>query len=707
MFEAPRQIRSAVVGRGDAAPTVGSFPEIDFRRIGSTAWRGRTTVLVTTAIALVLAFLFILLMPHKFTATTQILIDPTDLHAVGTEASPVNSSNDTALLYVESQVSVLSSDSVLRRVVASQNLADDPEFARDVSPARLLLNQLLAAFGLLRGPVIPDKSLAALNELKRHLRVTRTERTYVIDISVVSEQPEKAARIANAVAAAYLAEQTKVRADAARQVSQSLTARLNELKDRVREAEERVEAYKANNNIVGANGQLVDEQQLSDLNNQLSAAHARSTEAKAHLDQIESVQKSKDVLGAFPEALQSPTITALRTQYAEIMRREAEQTASLGARHPAVIEIQAQADRLRHMIGDEVDRTVLAARGAYEGAKADENALAGNLEALKHTAITTDKAMVGMRELERDVQASRAVYEAFLVRARETGEQEQVDTKNIHVISNAEPPLRRSSPPSTLLVVLAALVAGVGAGIGIVLMRSPVEAAVTRGTVKAAVPAGVPILAVLPSVDIAFGLDTVDDPKSRFARGIHQLYEALQPDGGQLPTVLVVAADEEDDSTAVALTLAAVAAATQRVLLIDADVERRTLAAIDADQGAAGLVDVAVGRRSLGDAVIHDRQTNINLMAFISQRSRRDRRISDNDVRLAFDQTKRFDMVIVTAFDLRRDPTARFFAGLVDQIVLVVRAEEQHDGAVERLVARLGFDAGKVRGTVLTGVGSE
>jgi Mrp family chromosome partitioning ATPase len=50
---------------------------------------------------------------------------------------------------------------------------------------------------------------------------------------------------------------------------------------------------------------------------------------------------------------------------------------------------------------------------------------------------------------------------------------------------------------------------------------------------------------------------------------------------------------------AVALTLAAVAAATQRVLLIDADLERRTLSAIDADQNDAGLVDVAVGRREL------------------------------------------------------------------------------------------------------------
>ena len=77
------------------------------------------------------------------------------------------------------------------------------------------------------------------------------------------------------------------------------------------------------------------------MNNQLGAARARTAAAKARLDQVESVlQKSKDDIGAFPEAVQSQTITALRSQYAEIMRREAEQMTSLGERHPAVIEIR-------------------------------------------------------------------------------------------------------------------------------------------------------------------------------------------------------------------------------------------------------------------------------------------------------------------------------------------------------------------------------
>ena len=389
------------------------------------------------------------------------------------------------------------------------------------------------------------RSLAALNELKRRVKVRRDERTYVVEVDVTSRDPNKAVSIANAIAQAYLAEQTQVRADAARQVSQSLSGRLKELKDSVRDAEEKVESYKERNHLLAANGQLVTDQQLTDMNNQLSAARGRTADAKARLDQVEQVQRSKDENGAFPAALQSPTITALRTQYAEIMRREAEQTASLGALHPAVIDIKAQAERLRGMIDAEIDRAAIAARTEYESAKASEQILAGNFAALKQTAVGDSQAMVGLRELERDAQASRDIYQAFLVRARETGAQELVDTKNIRVLSKADLPQKRSSPPPSLLVALGAMMLGAAAGTGIVLVRppaaSPAPRPASRGMLRNAAAAlgvrpraatGVPVLAVLPAADTSFALEAADDPASPFGKEMRKVYDELRASRG-------------------------------------------------------------------------------------------------------------------------------------------------------------------------------
>jgi polysaccharide biosynthesis transport protein len=695
-----------------ASVPIGVAPagEIDLQRFWSALWNGRATILWTTAISLLAAVLFILLVPHRYTAATQILIDPSDLRAVGTDLTQSNQANDAALMQIESQVRVLTSDSVLRRVIKSEALDVDPEFVRQ----RTWFDDTGAG----------GATLAALNALRRSIYVKRAERTYVIDVTVTSRDPAKAARIANGIAQAYLAEQTSTRSDSARQVSQSLSARLSELKERVRQTEDRAETFKARNNILGVNGQLVSEQQLSELSNQLSAAHARAAAAKARFDQVQQVQSSKDETDAFPEAVQSQTITALRSQYAEVMRREAEQMTSLGERHPAVIEIQAQAVRLRRMIEAEVHRIALSARSEYEGARANEEALAANLENLKGKAITTNEALVTLRELERDVLANRAIYEAFLVRARETGEQERVDTKNIRIISPADLPLRRSFPPSGMLLALGALLFGIAAGSGMVMMRELYDVGIPRvagasafggrlfETVRQLWPSinfaspAIPILAVLPNVDVSFALDAAEDSKSRFATELRKVYDAVR--AGQTtrnPSVLVVACDDQDDTVAVALTLAAVAATTQRVLLIDADLERRTLSAIDADGNDAGLVDVATGRRELSDIIVRDEDTNVNLVSFVSPNSRRDRRISELDVRQAFEQTKRFDMVIVASVDLTRDPGTSFFASLVDHIVLVARADQQSTAAVQQFVSRLGLNARKVRGAVLTGAG--
>jgi polysaccharide biosynthesis transport protein len=723
MFEAPRQIRPVAVGAGDVGIGFAPLAQIDFGKTLSTLWRGKWTIVASSLIALALGLVFIAVAPRQYTAATQILIDPTDLLAVGNGATPSTPLSDAGLLQVESQVRVLGSDAVLRRVITALSLDQDREFAGSRSPLRALGEDILAAIGLRRDDISEDRTLAALTELKRHVVVKRDERTYVVEVDVTTCDPEKSARIANAIADAYLAEQTQIRADAARQVSQSLSGRLKDLRDRVREAEEKIEDYKARNNMIGANGLLVNEQQLSDINNQLAAARVRTADAKARLGQITLVQRTKDENGAFPAALQSPTITALRSQYAEIMRREAEELATLGPRHPAVLDIQAQADRLRRMIDNEIDRTAVAARTEYESAKASEQTIADNVKALEGTTVDTNQAMVGLRELEREAQASRDIYQAFLVRARETGEQQLIDTKNIRVISRADMPLRRSSPPSGILIALGALLLGAATGAGIVLVRPQFEddtAPQSRawrhrigGAAKGAAlglwsgagAAKIPVLAVLPAVDVSFGLSTVDDPGSPFAKGIHKIYDALreshvQPDN---PSVLVVALDAEDDSATVALTLAALAAEKQRVLLIDADIERRTLAAIDAEQSKAGLVDVATGRRLLYDVITRDRETNINLASFVSPESRRDGRIADADIRRAFDQTKRFDLVIVAAIDVSGAPSTRFFGAVVDHIVLVAKADEHDQTAVARLIGRLGLDAKKVRGAVLTG----
>jgi succinoglycan biosynthesis transport protein ExoP len=329
--------------------------------------------------------------------------------------------------------------------------------------------------------------------------------------------------------------------------------------------------------------------------------------------------------------------------------------------------------------------------------------------------MTTNDAMVALRELDREVQAGRAVYESFLVRARETGEQERLDTNNVRVISAADLPLRRSWPPSNTLMALSALFLGLAAGTGIVLLRPPGDGGASSRQARGQTPDrsgdeprqafGIlprfPVLAVLPRV--AEPPTVLADLKSILAVEMRKVHDAVRASHTKRsgPSVLIVS-DNEDDATSVALNLASVAAATQNVLLLDADPHRRTLSALVPDQTEGGLVDVAVGGKALAEVVIRHAPSNINLLPLISANSHRRGKINEDDIKAAFEQTQRFEMVIVAARSFDRDPGARFFAGLVDHIVLVGRAGTIGRIEIDRVIGTLGIDAGRVRGTVLT-----
>jgi uncharacterized protein involved in exopolysaccharide biosynthesis len=307
----------------------------------------------------------------------------------------------------------------------------------------------------------------ALRQLQRDVTAKRTERTYVVDLTVETSNGNKSARLANAVIQAYFAEQSAAHTEAARRVTESLTSRLTELRERVRHTEEEVERYKAEQGIVGASGRLVDEQQLTDLNNQLTAAQARTAETRARYEQVQRLQGRGADRGATNEAVQSSTVGLLREQYAAVAQREANLAAQLGPQHPYVTEAHAQVRNAQRLVSEEVARVADATHSEYERALANEEALTNNLHTLKQRAIATGLAFVKLRELEREVEASRAVYESFLTRARETREQERLDTVNVRVLSDAQAPLDRNWPPRRLLLLLAALGAGFLAGVGL------------------------------------------------------------------------------------------------------------------------------------------------------------------------------------------------------------------------------------------------
>ncbi|HEY5794570.1 MAG TPA: exopolysaccharide transport family protein, partial [Bosea sp. (in: a-proteobacteria)] len=348
-----------------------------------------------------------------------------------------------------------------------EGLDKDPEFGGEA--ARSGLSRILGDLLPSSGAPSHDGMLYALAALDKNVSVRRGERTFVIDIAVTAREAAKAARIANALAETYLENQASVRADAAQRATVALTARLEELRNRLRIAEEKAERYKEANNIVGVGaGKSMTEEQLALNNAQLVALRTRVTEARAKYDQILAARPAGIEAGAIPEAVASNTMTALRAQLGAALAKEADLLASLGARHPALAAAQAQTRDARRQIADELSRISRSAKVELDRAVEAERQIARRVDQLTTTQYAASRASVELRELEREVESSRVVYDAFLRRARETGELAGIDTTNARVISAAMPPLEKSGVSRRTIVMLGGI-AGGGAGVALAL----------------------------------------------------------------------------------------------------------------------------------------------------------------------------------------------------------------------------------------------
>jgi uncharacterized protein involved in exopolysaccharide biosynthesis len=437
----------------------------ELRRMFGFIRRRANWIGATTALAVLGGVVASLVLPPRYTATTSILLDPRGLQVVNRDISARETSSDGQITEAESQRYVVASRKVLAQVIEDERLDLHPLFG--ARPAGLR-TQILSFLGIRPEP--SEATAEALRVLEQSVNVKRQEQTYVIDLAVTTADRNLSARLANTIARTYVAQESTARADAARRSSLSLGERAAELRAQVRQAENLVEQFKAENKIVSAGGSLVKEQQLAEVITQLVTARTKRVELQSRLEYIRAVQTRRVEPEALAEALQSPTIGQLRAQYANAKRQEASLSSWLGARHPDYVSAVAQTHELRAQILAEVGRIAQSTATELDRAEMTERGLGATLEKLQNEVVATQQASVQLRELSRDAESKRSVYESFLLRAKELDQQKTLETANIRIITEALPPLNPSGPVP-MMIIAASLLLGLGLGSGLAWLR--------------------------------------------------------------------------------------------------------------------------------------------------------------------------------------------------------------------------------------------
>jgi polysaccharide biosynthesis transport protein len=640
----------------------------EFGDIWRILWRRRALVLATAAVLGCAALAYGLLTPPLYSASAQILVDPRDRHVVSNDVNPGTLAPDGGVAQVESQVRVIESDAVLGRAVEQAGLDREPGFG--VPQTGVLARTMASLREALAGPAkrAADPRGRALDQLRRRLAVKRADKVFVIDVIVTTTDPDLSARIVNAIAGSYLADQTEARSDAAQRAAGDLRARLDELRKGVGAADKKLEDYRAKNGLIASSGRLVNEQQLTDSNARLVAARGRTAEAKARLQGIKDARGKPIGSGAIPEAVQSSVIERLRGQYAELAAKEADLRTNLGEKHPYIGAVRAQMQDVRRLIDAELVRISGAAETEYQRALANERTIAVELDRLKNQSTVTAQSQVQLRELEREVDAARTVYNSFLVRAREIKEQTNIDSSNARIITAARPPQEPSWPPRLILVV-AALLGGLGLGAGAALVREYAEPTVLSPRQLERL-SNAPVVAVMPAPH-------PNTAGASAAAASYVLDHLRSGSGGRGLAVVVTSGEAEDaERRAVIALLASVAVSRgERVLLVDADFRSD-------GSPVGGLLDVLRGESSL-NAVTHlDAATGARRIGLgDAQKPLRDALLTANIERFVAGVKGRFEVVIVDAGVLSENLRLGPVAAAADRLLLIVRngATRQRD----------------------------
>lgn len=729
------------------APQRKSEASFNVLELVSLLWRRKIAIASAALIGACLAVTVGKSLTPRYTATAQLYVDPRELQLVDRELTPRAQDVSGMSMVVESQARLITSNGVLLQVIQQANLDKDPEFGGG-GDAKTLMNSLLGLIGLQpRAPSaadIKDVQLAALDALNKHITIRKGDKSFIVDIEVWSTDPAKAAMLANTLTNTYLTDSRNSQALAARRATGELSGRLKELRERLRNAETALATYKAQNNFVGTQDSLISDQQLSNSNQRLSAARAATMDAQARLDQIEANKRTAADAGAIPEALQSPTIANLRAQYADSRKKYAEQTAELGPRHPALRQTEKQVEDLKRTISEEIERFALSAKNDLTRARDYEASLNRALEVQKRQSVQLSQAAVRLRELEREADASRDVYQSFLKRSRETEEQETLNTSAARVIGEATVPQRRSFPPAmSLFAMIGFIFGGLAAACWFVAAEHLFNGAtapepsrrertpspdLTRPQPEAAAPPPAlalvekPLIARLQEADVirtlgailatgsGVDLTRVGWPTLRPGFPLTTLLNALRDmraamarraGGKTMPVMALVGAGDTTGRSVTALNFALAAARDgSRVLMIDADHQAHTLSNRINRPGKSE--PNKLGWLSIGSKAAREIKT-VNGISVLPA--------AENDATKAADAIRKaiaqacsaggYDLVVLDGPAMPLSAAGRKLLDSTDALVAVLPTSLDINDCMEEILATLGGAQRKLVGVVL------
>jgi polysaccharide biosynthesis transport protein len=601
------------------------------------AARRKAVIALPIAAAAASAYLVASSLPPQYAAEAIMALDERMVQVIEIDSVVSRLPRDDAALRTE--LDALTSRSMAARVAERLDLVHDPEFLRQLYAPHstwqrltVMLQEALHRFVPSVGAASPEPAAlvatppgqsTAINWLLGGVRASNDGRSFTIHLSFVSQSAELSARVANAFADGYLADQIELKVRATRDASAWLRGRLEEMRRELEASEAAVQRFRREADLLEVSGATMAAQQLSELNSQLVSARTERLQLEARLQSVRQIAQNGRNADASSDILTSPTIQALRLELSQANAEAQPFRGELGPRHPTTIALESRLTSLSRQLAFEIESARRSLENEVVAARNQEAELDAMLRATKGQYGEAGESFVSLNQLQRESEANRALYESLLKRYKETIEQETLATSDARLLSRAVPPDVPSGPRRLPILVLGfATGAGIGAALAIALEWS--DRSVRRISEIEDIT-GLSVFGVLPSV--AGWKSTPEEvilsqpsaPFSEALRRAHAVFR-LSRSTTAVKVIMITSAASGDGKTSFCVASArALAMRGLRVLVVDADLHRPRVAGAFGCEASFHIGDVIRGRLPLEEAVCTDVRSGAHFLAAVPE----------------------------------------------------------------------------------------
>lgn len=591
-------------------------------------------IALTIAVVLV-ATLNVYSKTPRYLAKSTLLIEPNS-----TRFSPVNDDASgyfgyyQSLQYINTQKEIITSRSFIEAVVDRRELWKHPFFTpsstpRTLAPIELDWRQWIDAWfpGLIEEPsAAPAPSPeqlrnTAIELIKGGLSVTLIEDTQLMRIGFESSDPVFSAEVSNAVGEVFIQYDLESRLDSYRQATEWLTGRTAGIREKLRESESRLQAYREQEDLVNLEGGASTVQkQLSEVFSRLIAAQRERKDLEVLQNNIDELEKKSPVVVADnPALVQNDAVRSSLTSYRLAQAGFNEVSARYGPKHPNHIAARSELSAATSLLAKEVTLALAAVSQNYKIASEKEAALQTEFDRLREESQQLTRKLFEVGTLEQEVEANRGLYDLFVERFKETDIASQLDTPSARVIEAAVVPVFPvwPNPPQTILI---AALAGVLFGSLIALLLERLDNTLKNGD-DVEERLGLAHLVALPTIETKEGtrpeMAFEENPDSMFSEAIRTLRTSVLLSGLDNPhkIVAVTSTVPSEGKTTIAINLALALAHLEKVLLVDADMRRASVGQyFGIGKDAPGLSNLVAATEKDSDCIVTHEESGLQIL---------------------------------------------------------------------------------------------